>query len=489
MKHIPFYPNQPDNAHAQAAVYQMLLDYYLNRKLSVGEVESFLGSAEGRAVWPLKPLITMARQGFDIRMIIPFDFARYAEQGQAYLEEQYSSDAAEWLVQHSNILDITEYIREFLRTVKPEVRRANLKDIDTMLSEDRLVALTYDAPTTSNKKNHTMHSLLILQREGEKYIVHDPGLPAQSYRRLTRHQLWEMIGGDQHMAEVTGIIYRDAHIKRRLDQYVLTQKPRLSRAFSAKLIEQGKVLVNGTVRKPGYKVRDDDTIAIDYDDAALDIIPDITLPIIYEDDDVVVINKPAGVLTHSQGALLPEATVATFLRDRVVDMQGERAGIVHRLDRATSGIIIGAKHQTALRMLQKQFADRLAKKTYVAIVQGQPAQPEAVISMPIERNPKAPATFRVGPNGKPAVTRYKVVQHNSQVSMVELLPQTGRTHQLRVHMAEVGHPIIGDPLYGSGSYGDRLYLHAQQLHIALPNGEEHTFTAPLPPEFQEYMAQ
>jgi 23S rRNA pseudouridine1911/1915/1917 synthase len=291
----------------------------------------------------------------------------------------------------------------------------------------------------------------------------------------------------------------------RLDQYVVQERPRLSRAFAAKLIEQGKVLVNDKPSKAGFKVRAQDIVTIDYDEAELDAIPTIDLPILYEDDDCVVINKPVGVLSHAQGHLSGEATVATFLRDRLAsdlreektseDETGEtapaqnnpRAGIVHRLDRATSGVMIGAKNQLALSWLQKQFAQRRVKKTYVAIVRGHLDPEEAIIDMPIERNPKAPATFRVGVNGKSATTHYKVLETSEKFSLIELKPTTGRTHQLRVHLAQVGHPIVGDPLYGDGKFGDRLYLHALSLEITLPSHERETFTAPLPEEFKTEM--
>lgn len=213
------------------------------------------------------------------------------------------------------------------------------------------------------------------------------------------------------------------------------------------------------------------------------------LPVLYEDDDCVVINKPAGILTHTQGAHNPEATVATFLRDKVNGLDGERAGIVHRLDRATSGVIIGAKNQAALSWLQKQFAQRKVKKTYVAIAEGHLKEPEAIVDMPVGRNPKAPATFRVDANGKHALTHYRVLKENDKYSLLELKPETGRTHQLRVHLAHLGHPIVNDPLYGKGTYGDRLFLHALSLEITLPSRERKTFTAPLPPEFNAFMEQ
>lgn len=273
----------------------------------------------------------------------------------------------------------------------------------------------------------------------------------------------------------------------RLDSFVALSMPRLSRAYARTLCDTGKVLVNGADRKAGHKLKPGDEVAIDYDEAELDVIPDIDLPILYEDDDCVVINKPAGVLTHTQGAFNQEATVASFLRGKFKgDVgSGERAGVVHRLDRATSGVIIGAKNQLALSWLQKQFAQRKVHKTYVTVVEGHMRQQEALIDMPIERNPKAPATFRVGVNGKAAVTHYQVLDEGKHYSMLELKPETGRTHQLRVHLAKIGHPIVGDPLYGSGQYGDRLFLHALSLEITLPSRERRTFSAPLPPEFKE----
>lgn len=281
----------------------------------------------------------------------------------------------------------------------------------------------------------------------------------------------------------------DEDTGKRLDVFVAEHMSRLSRAFIQKLAEQGSITVNDVAVKAGTKLREGQIVSVDYDQAQLDAMPLIDLPVLYEDDDCIVINKPVGVLTHAQGNLSTEATVATFLRDKLKDLEGTRGGIVHRLDRATSGVIICAKNQAALSFLQKQFQQRKAKKTYMAIVAGHMNPKAAVIDMPIERNPKAPATFRVGANGKPSVTTYNVVSETPNYSLVELKPTTGRTHQLRVHLAEQKHPIIGDPLYGTGAFGDRLYLHALSLEITLPNRERRTFEAPLPPEFAKLMEQ
>ena len=290
----------------------------------------------------------------------------------------------------------------------------------------------------------------------------------------------------------------------RLDQYVAERLPLLSRAFAAKLINDGLVTMNGKVNtKPGTKLRGGEDITINYDEHKLAIIPDIELLTVYEDEDCVVIIKPAGILTHSKGVFNPEATVATWLRTRlkIPDMgqhlseigadltataHNQRVGIVHRLDRATSGIMICAKNSEALSWLQKQFGQRKVKKTYVAIVKGTLKQPHAMIDMAIERNPKMPQKFRVGINGKPAQTEYEVLGTNENYSLVELKPTTGRTHQLRVHLHHIGHPIVGDTLY-EGVTADRLYLHAQELEITLPNRRRQTFSAPVPIGFQEFM--
>lgn len=280
----------------------------------------------------------------------------------------------------------------------------------------------------------------------------------------------------------------EASRAQRLDQYVVQQLPKLSRSAAVHLIESGKVLVNGeAAAKASYKVRKKDIIKIDYELSERAKIPKINLAIIYEDTTCVAINKPAGVLAHSKGAFNPEATVATWLSSRVKDMEGDRAGIVHRLDRDTSGIMICAKTPEALSWLQKQFSERKVKKTYLAVVKGRLAKEQAIIDMPIERNPRKPQTFRVGANGKPAVTAYRVLQTNGAVSLLELQPTTGRTHQLRVHLLHLGHPILGDTLY-DGPVAERLFLHAQSLELTLPNKIRKTFEVPAPEAFKAIVA-
>ena len=290
----------------------------------------------------------------------------------------------------------------------------------------------------------------------------------------------------------------------RLDMRVIAMLPQLTRSAAVRLIDEGKVTVNGKVpRKAGYKLREGDEVVVDFDVAKEMAIPDIDLPILYEDDDCVVIAKPIGLLTHSKGVFNPEASVASWLGSHLAGLsetslldleedvangspRNPRAGIVHRLDRATSGVLILAKNPAALAWLQKQFAQRKVKKMYNAVIRGHLKTPEAVIDMPIERNPKAPATFRVGSNGKSAITAYKVLAESDTYSLLELRPETGRTHQLRVHLKQLGHPIVGDALY-EGEPADRLYLHAASLEITLPSRERKVFTAELPAAFTEQL--
>lgn len=270
--------------------------------------------------------------------------------------------------------------------------------------------------------------------------------------------------------------------KERLDVYLAANVRQLSRSYIQSLINQGKVLVNGSVaNKAGFALRTQDSVSVEVD--LEQAVPSIRLKVIYEDEDCMVIDKPTGVLTHSKGSFNPEATIASFVAPKV-DLSGDRAGIVHRLDRVTSGVIIVAKSAEALRWLQKQFSERKTKKTYIAVVGGVLDPVEAIIEAPIARNPKKPQSYIVSVDGKSAVTRYKILKSGSHNSLVELHPTTGRTHQLRVHMSYVGHPIVGDELYG-GAASDRVYLHANQLEITLPSRVRKVFTSPIPASFEQ----
>jgi 23S rRNA pseudouridine1911/1915/1917 synthase len=279
-----------------------------------------------------------------------------------------------------------------------------------------------------------------------------------------------------------------AEAAERLDVFLARVLPDYSRSFLQKLCKEGGVTVDGTPQhKPGATLQPGQDVVVMMPE--LDSAIGGELPIIYEDDDVVVMNKPAGTLTHAKGAISTEFTVGEFMRPRTTDgADGNRPGIVHRLDRDTSGIIIAAKNPESKRWLQKQFSTRKVKKTYIALVVGHPKEPTALLQLPIERNPKKPQTYRVGSNGKPAETKYETVRSFTSCTLLKLTPLTGRTHQLRVHAAYLGCPIVGDPLYGTRETAlGRMFLHAESLELTLPTRERKTFEAPLPPELQSYL--
>ena len=273
--------------------------------------------------------------------------------------------------------------------------------------------------------------------------------------------------------------------KVRLDQELVHRYPEFSRSTLQKYIKAGYVTVNGDVAATSkQEVTENDEIGLMPPERA--DISDKELPIIYLDDNVIVVNKPVGVLTHSKGAMNDEFTVADFFRRYTTNaLDSTRPGIVHRLDRDTSGIIIGARNDETALLLKKQFADRTTKKQYAAVVDGVPKLDKALIDLPIGRNPSAPSTFRVDSKGKPAITAYEVITTNGEKSLLELRPKTGRTHQLRVHMQYINTPIAGDRIYGRQDSAPRLCLHAHTLEITIPTSDRRVFTAPLPKEFEE----
>lgn len=269
----------------------------------------------------------------------------------------------------------------------------------------------------------------------------------------------------------------------RADVLLAEAHPQYSRAALARLFEMDMVRRGDKILKPGDKIQPG--ISFEADISPLEKpADDIDLPILYEDDDVIVINKPTGVISHARGRYWDEPSVASFVRAKVSDMSGERAGIVHRLDRATSGVMICAKNANALSMLQRQFSQRKVKKSYYAVVSGIPEPTEAIIDIPLGRNPKDPKTFQPDPHGKSALTHYIVAETNGEYSLLHLTPQTGRTHQLRVHLAHIKHPILGDTVY-AGAQADRLYLHAYSLEITLPNRQRTTLKSELPLQFRQ----
>ena len=327
--------------------------------------------------------------------------------------------------------------------------------------------------TAEDRESYIMEQLYAINSNIEGVIIENPTSDLTTYGLPFK-------GKDVYLFQQTSD-------KKRLDILLAERHPETSRSTWQKHIKAGHISVNNTPAKsPKQEVTEADSIAIK--------IPDSTdfstheLPIIYLDDDVIVVNKPAGVLTHSKGALNDEFTVADFFRRyTTVGLDTNRPGIVHRLDRDTSGIIIGARTPEAFTLLKSQFADRKAKKYYVAIAAGSPKEPRATIDIPIGRNPAHPSTFRADSKGKPAVTNYQVLETRDKLSLVALHPLTGRTHQLRVHLAHLGTPILGDRVYGKAS--DRLYLHAYKLEVTAAPDQRQTFIAPIPAAFERYFPE
>lgn len=280
--------------------------------------------------------------------------------------------------------------------------------------------------------------------------------------------------------------------KIRLDVALAKKYDNLSRSSIQKMVKNGLAKVNGRIITKVKELVDESIDLIELAEVQKDA-KHIDLEIIYEDENVIVVNKPKGVLTHSKGVLNNEFTVADFFELHGCDFAKDtnRAGIVHRLDRETSGVIIGAKNDTAAKKLQKQFSERTTKKEYIAIVEGVPSPNKAIVDLPIARNNSLPSTFIVNAKGKTAQTKYEVLESKNNRSLVKLNPKTGRTHQLRVHLAYIKHPIVGDRVYNDrySEKDTRMFLHAKSLEISIPPNNTNTtsqrmvFESPLPDDF------
>ena len=286
---------------------------------------------------------------------------------------------------------------------------------------------------------------------------------------------------------------RQLDLKRRADQLVGRAWPELSRARIKQLAKTGKLRFDGQPVNAGYRCRRPGQLSLDCLDPKQQPIPVLQLPIIYQDQALIVINKPAGIISHARGRYWDEASVASSIRSQLTgDWEyPNRAGLVHRLDRATSGLMVIAKTAADLQQLQTQFRNRTVSKIYRARVSNNPALqalPEAgQIDRPIARSYTATNKFRVTIGGRPAQTNWRKLTTGPEASQqdLELQPLTGRTHQLRVHLASLGCPIIGDKLYG-GRPASRLALHSYRLSLDHPRtGDRQEFNAPLPDLFNE----
>ncbi len=285
----------------------------------------------------------------------------------------------------------------------------------------------------------------------------------------------------------------------RLDLFVATNRENMSRNSVKRLIEQGKICVNGKVEKVSYKVQKDDVIEIDEPEVKeLDIkAQNIPVQVVYEDSDIIVVNKPKGLVVHPangnwDGTLVN--AIMNICKDSLSGIGGEiRPGIVHRLDKDTSGLLIIAKNDRAHINMSNQIKDRQVKKIYYALVRGIVAENEATIDMPIGRSNKDRKKMAVIKNGKEAVTHFKVLERLDKYTLLEVKIDTGRTHQIRVHLSEIGHPVVGDEVYSNGKneFGVKgQLLHAKSLDFKHPiNGKEMHLEAELPTEFSDVLQE
>ncbi len=274
----------------------------------------------------------------------------------------------------------------------------------------------------------------------------------------------------------------------RLDQFLSNQNPDISRSKIQKMIANNLVKVNGKIETSSKKQINPNLDKIELSEEEITIKPLPEIEIIYQDDNIMAIDKPAGVLTHD---IDPEnhieETVADFAKKHGNFKNPDyRSGIVHRLDRATSGIILIAKNNQATEYLKSQFKDRKIEKTYIAISKGNPKLYQAKIDLPLKRSLKQPGKFTVDANGKKAISNYQVLKSKDNYNMIEIKPKTGRTHQIRVHLSYINLPIVGDYLY-SGEKSDRLYLHAQKIKFTNLDGEILELETKLPKEFNKWI--
>ena len=280
----------------------------------------------------------------------------------------------------------------------------------------------------------------------------------------------------------------------RLDTYVARKVPELSRTMIQKLIESGDVLVNGDKKKLSYKVLSGDIITINIPEAKeVDLKPqEIPVEVVYEDNDIIVVNKPKGMVVHPANGN-PDGTLVNAIMAMCKDSLsgiggGLRPGIVHRIDKDTSGLLIVAKNDKAHIEMSRQIKNHEVKKIYIALVRGIVGEDEATIDMPIGRSTKDRKKMAVVKNGKEAVTHFKVLKRYDRYTLLEVKIDTGRTHQIRVHMAEIGHPVVGDMVYSNGKndFGvEGQMLHAKSLDFRHPiTGKQMHLEAELPEYFK-----
>lgn len=281
----------------------------------------------------------------------------------------------------------------------------------------------------------------------------------------------------------------------RLDKFVADNIKELSRVYVQELIEEGYITVNDKNSKSSYKTCLNDEIIVTFkEETSCDVeAQDIPLDIVYEDKDVIVINKDRGMVVHPAPGNYKDTLVNALLyhcTDLSTINGVKRPGIVHRLDKDTSGLIMVAKNDYAHNFLADQLKDKTASRVYVALVHGNVHVNKGIINAPIGRDPKSRVKMAAVKNGKEAITEFTVLKYYKDFTLVECRLKTGRTHQIRVHMSYIGYPLVGDPLYGPRKlrYGDKQYLHAKELSFIHPSSKERvTFKTDMPKYFEEFL--
>jgi 23S rRNA pseudouridine1911/1915/1917 synthase len=288
-------------------------------------------------------------------------------------------------------------------------------------------------------------------------------------------------------------------VGKRLDETLTSSGFYPSRSVAKKMIVEGKVTINGKVEKPHYNLRENDLlVALEYSAPKADLAgEDIPLDIVYEDDDVLLINKPVGMVVHPGNGHYEGTLVNALIGREMALSEGDpdRPGIVHRIDKDTSGLLLVTKNDNAYRKIQEQLSTHTMHREYYALVKGVILEDDGKINAPIARDKNRPTRNCVDVlHGKEAITFFHVEKRykDSEVTLVSCRLLTGRTHQIRVHMDYIGHPVIGDPLYGTGNrriYDAGQLLHAYKLTFIHPSsGKEMSFTAPLPEHFEKVIS-
>ena len=290
---------------------------------------------------------------------------------------------------------------------------------------------------------------------------------------------------------------KDENVSERIDKYISSKNEDISRVMVQRLIDEGNVLVNGKGTKASYKVQTGDKILVRIEDPKpTELVPqEIPLDVVYEDNDILVINKQKGLVVHpgngNQDGTLVNAILARC-KDSLSGIGGEiRPGIVHRIDKDTSGLLIVAKNDKAHINMSNQIKEHKVKKTYLALVRGVIKENLATINMPIARSTKDRVKMAVDKNGKNAVTHIKVLERFNGYTYIEVNIETGRTHQIRVHMSQIGYPLVGDYVYSNGKnpFGvEGQMLHSYKLEFEHPiTGKKMELTAELPKYFKDVL--